>query len=72
MTLTVILSLMKGRGIWKWAARGIEGEVRDRNGGLRLRGRCPHPRAPGALALSLDREVEMDTETEAKIFTLVE
>src|SRR5260370_14359007 len=25
------------------------------NGGKRLCGRCPHPRAPGALALSLDR-----------------
>src|SRR5229473_3494808 len=24
--------------------------------GKRLRGGCPHPRAPGALALSLDRE----------------
>ena len=37
------------------------------NGGKRLRGCCPHPRAPGALALSLDRErdLEMDTETEA-------
>jgi hypothetical protein len=29
-------------------------------------GCCPHPRAPGALALSLDREVEMDTEMESK------
>src|SRR5713226_5473840 len=46
----------KGRGIWKWATRGIEGEVRSLNGGKRLRGRCPHPRAPSALALSLDRE----------------
>jgi hypothetical protein len=55
MTLTLILSLT-GRGIWKWATRGIEGEVRSLDGGMRLRGRCPHPRAPGALALSLDRE----------------
>src|SRR6266849_9765638 len=27
----------------------------EANGGQRLRGYCPHPRAPGALALSLDR-----------------
>ena len=40
--------------------------MRGLNGGKRLRGGCPHPRAPGALALSLDREVEMDTQTESK------
>ena len=56
MTLTLILSLKKGRGIWKWAGRGIEGEVRSLNGRKRLRGYCPHPRASGALALSLDKE----------------
>jgi hypothetical protein len=28
--------------------------VRSLNGGKQLRGRCPHRRAPGALALSLD------------------
>jgi hypothetical protein len=54
-TLTLILSL-KGRGIWKWAGRGIEGEVRSPNGRKRLRGCCPRPRAPDALALSLDKE----------------
>jgi hypothetical protein len=54
MTLALILSL-KGRGIWKWAGRGIEGEVHSLNRGKRRRGYCPHPRAPGALALSLDR-----------------
>ncbi len=30
------------------------------NGGKRLRGCCPHPRAPGALALSLDRERDLE------------
>jgi hypothetical protein len=30
------------------------------NRGKRLRGRCPHPRAPGALALSLDRERDLE------------
>ena len=30
------------------------------NGGKRLCGRCPHPRAPGALALSLDRERDLE------------
>src|SRR6266851_851264 len=32
------------------------------NAGQRLCGYCPHPRAPGALALSLDREVEKQGE----------
>src|SRR6266478_2544974 len=32
----------------------------EANGGQRLRGYCPHPRAPGALALSLDRERDLE------------
>jgi hypothetical protein len=34
------------------------------NGGKRLRGCCPHPRAPGALALSLDRERDLEKQEE--------
>src|SRR6266852_2222417 len=36
------------------------------NGGKRLRGHCPHPRAQGALALSLDRERDLERQGEGK------
>ncbi len=36
------------------------------NAGQRLCGYCPHPRAPGALALSLDRERDLEKQAEGK------
>jgi len=46
------------------ARRASPTDVRTVNGGKRLRGRCPHPRAPGALALSLDRERDLEKQGE--------
>src|ERR1700724_1026827 len=41
------------------------------NVGQRLRGRCPHPRAPGALALSLDRERDLEKQGDKDAHSLI-
>src|SRR5712692_7180653 len=55
-----------GRSAKESARCARRAERAIKNAGQRLCGYCPHPRAPGALALSLDRERDLEKQGEGK------
>jgi hypothetical protein len=57
-------SLRARQASLRTCARRAERAIK--NAGQRLCGYCPHPRAPGALALSLDRERDLEKQGEGK------